>query len=89
MNQLIKNEGKCQRYLNNISNKITDLKFVKDNEAKIKLVHHDKEKLKEDIENLKVFEVVEIDELKPEKPVKQYGGYYRPHLPNSHTYKKK
>jgi hypothetical protein len=42
----------------------------------VKLLHSDKEKLIEAINNLNSFEISEISESKPEKKVTKFGSYY-------------
>lgn len=88
---LHKKSGKVLEKIKPLSTNISDCKLLSDDEVKVKLLHSDIERLKEELGKIGVFEIKEIEECKTEKPVQQFGGYYRQrggHKPPYNAYTK-
>lgn len=82
---LKKKWGPVFNKLKSVSSQISDCKLQPDDLVKVKLVHSDQERLKQDILKLESFEIIEIVESKTEKAKPQYGGYKRAHVTNTNV----
>ena len=81
--------GQILDWLKPVSEKVTDCKISKDSIAIIKLQHNNLEELRSSILNTKIFEIVEISEIKANKPPAYHKpSYFNPMMGSNQKYKR-